>query len=132
MNLRIPAILFLSLLMSACASIEGVYLPACVAYAGSKISLADGRFHWSKFTDQVVVDDDGNTIDPFPGFPLEGKYRVDGQAITLTPGTGQPAETFYLLEEKGAIYLLTAREKAGMDAGGGRPKCALQRQPSGT
>ena len=132
MNQRLPAILSLIFLLSACASIDGIYLPACEAYSGSEIRLADGRFRWSKFTDQVVVDDDGNTVDPFPGFPLEGKYRIQEQTVTLTSDTGQPAETLYLLEEGGAIYLLTAREKAAMEADGARPKCALRRQSSGT
>ena len=132
MNQRLPVILFLTLSLSACASIEGIYLPDCEAYAGSEIRLADGRFHWSKFTDQVVVDDDGNEVNQFPGFPLEGQYKVSGQVVTLNPGSGQPAQTLYLLDEEGAIYLLTATERAGMEAGGARPKCALRRQSPGT
>ena len=132
MNLRISLLTAIALPISACASIEGVYLPACEAYAGSEIRLVDGRFHWSKFTDQVEVDDDGNTVDPFPGFPLKGDYRVDGKTVTLTPESGQPAETMYLLEIAGEVYLLTAREKAGMKAGDERPKCALRRQSPGT
>ena len=132
MKLRSIFLAAMALFLIACTSIEGTYLPACEAYAGSKITLADGRFHWSKFTDQVVVDDDGNEVNQFPGFPREGDYQIEGQAVTLTPDSGQPAETLYLFEEPGAIYLLTAREKAGIEAGGERPKCALRRQSPGT
>ena len=132
MHLRISLLTAIALPISACASIEGVYLPACEAYAGSEIRLVDGRFHWSKFTDQVEVDDDGNTVDPFPGFPLKGDYWVDGKTVTLTPDSGQPVETLYLFGRSGELCLLTSRENAEIEAGGERPKCALQRQPRGT
>lgn len=132
MNQRLPVIVFLIFLLTACVSIEGVYLPDCEAYTGSEIRLADGRFHWSKFTDQVVIDEYGNKVDPFPGLPLEGEYRAQGQTVTLTSDNGQPADTLYLFKESGAVYLLTASEKAGVDAGGERPRCALRRQSPGT
>jgi hypothetical protein len=132
MKLRSIFLAGMALFLTACASIEGVYLPACEAYAGSKIMLSDGRFQWSKFTDQVVVDDDGNEVNQFPGFPLEGQYSVSAQVVTLTPDSGQPVETLYLHNEAGAIYLLTARENAAVEAGDARPECALERQSPGT
>lgn len=131
MSLRIVTTLALILLLSGCKAIDGTYLPSCVAFSGSEIQLADGRFVWKKFTDQVVLDEQGNKIDQFPGFPLEGDYKVSGDVMTLTPDTGAP-ESFYLLRDEPDIYLLTAREKAGYDASGERPRCALKRQPAGT
>jgi hypothetical protein len=132
MTLRLKCLALCAVVLTACTSIDGVYLPACEAYAGSKITLSGGRFHWSKFTDQVEIDDEGNVVEPFPGFPLEGDYEVSERKVTLTPDSGQRAETLYLLEEKGHVYLLTAREKAEMQAGGVPPKCALRRQSPGT
>ena len=129
MILRIPVIVLVSLLSAGCASVEGTYLPDCPAYSGSKIELADGRFRWSKFTDQVVLDDDGNEVNQFPGFPREGEYALSGNVVTLAT---EPAETLYLLEESGATYLLTAREKMAMEGGAARPECALRRQSPGT
>ena len=61
-----------ALALSGCKSYEGLYAPACAAYSGSEIKLSGGQFHWSKFTDQVVLDEQGNTVDPFPGFSREG------------------------------------------------------------
>jgi hypothetical protein len=118
--------------LTACASIEGTYLPSCMAFAGSEIRLDDGRFHWSKFTDQVKVDAQGNEIDPFPGFPLEGVYAVSGDVMTLVPDSGESPQILYVHEDDKAIYLLTAAEKATLDTSGERPQCVLQRQAPGT
>jgi hypothetical protein len=59
-------------LLSACVSHEGTYSPGCIAYVGSNITLSDGQFVWEKFTDEVVVNDDGEIVDQFPGYPLRG------------------------------------------------------------
>jgi hypothetical protein len=120
------------LALTACTSIEGTYLPSCVAFSGSEIRLADGRFHWSKFTDQVVIDEDGNEVDPFPGFPLEGVYKVSGEVMTLAPDSGESPQTLYVQRDGQAIYLLDAEEKAALESGRVRPPCALQRQVPGT
>ena len=78
MKLRTLLLASLALIMSGCMTYEGRYAPSCLAYAGSEIQLNDGRYVWSRFTDQVVIDEDGNAVDPFPGFPREG-------ASTSTP-----------------------------------------------
>jgi len=120
------------LVLGACTSIEGTYLPACAAYSGSEIRLESGRFLWSKFTDQVALDENGNVVEPFPGFPLEGSYRIDGQILTLVPDAGQPPETLYIHEEASAVFLLTAAEHARLKSSGERAECALQKQSGGT
>ena len=132
MNLRILVVANCTLVLAACASIEGTYLPACEAYAGSEIRLEAGRFHWSKFTDQVKLDADGNPIDPFPGFPREGAYAVDDKTITLTPASGEAPEILHLHEQGGAIYLLTNAEHVAVAEGADIPRCALKRQVSET
>ena len=121
-----------ALALSGCKSYEGLYAPACAAYSGSEIKLSGGQFHWSKFTDQVVIDEQGNTVDPFPGFPREGAYEVDGNTITLAPSSGGVAETLYIVVDGEDVYLLTAAENTEYSAGGALPQCALKRQVSGT
>jgi hypothetical protein len=118
--------------LSGCKPYEGLYAPSCAAYSGSEIELSGGRFIWSKFTDQVVVDDQGNTVDPFPGFPREGVYEVDGKTITLTPASGEAPETLFIVAEGADVYLLTTAENTEYSAGGALPRCALKRQVSGT
>lgn len=129
-RMLIPVGLLLTL--TACASVDGVYLPSCEAYAGSEIRLEDGRFHWSRFTDQVVIDEEGNKVDPFPGYPLEGVYQVSGGILTLVPDDGESPQVLYIQQEGKDIYLLNAAEKGALDASGEPPQCALQRQAPGT
>ena len=131
MKLRIATALVLALLLSGCKAIDGNYVPSCTAFAGSEIRLADGRFVWDKFTDQVVVDEQGNKVDQFPDFPRLGSYTVSKDVVTLRPDAGD-SETFHLLRQEGAVYLLTDTEKSTYDATGERPRCALMRQPTGT
>lgn len=123
-------ILGLAVLLAGCMSYEGLYAPSCIAYAGSEIRLADGRYTWSKFTDQVVIDEEGNEVDPFPGFPREGAYSRQGNRITFEAGPDFAPETLYLLEENGEVYLYTAAEWTALEASGERPACPLKRQPA--
>ena len=125
---RVSLFLGLSLVLAGCASIDGVYLPACEAYSGSEIRLEAGRYRWSKFTDQVEIDEDGNKVDPFPGFPHEGNYSVSGKTVTLTPDSGEASSALHLHKQGGAVYLLTGTENGAVAAGGEVPRCALKRQ----
>lgn len=97
-----------------------------MAYAGNKITLGDGRFVWEKFTDAVVVDDDGNVIDQFPGFPLQGRYQIDGQIVQMSTATGDALDKMYLQESGEQRYLLTEDEFASWEQGGQLEDCALQ------
>ena len=64
---KFPAIACFALSFCGCVSSEGRYSPDCIAFAGDTIELADGRFEWDKFTDQVRMDDNGKvTIDNRP------------------------------------------------------------------
>ena len=132
MKLRSLSLAGCVLALTACTSIDGTYLPSCTAFSGSEIRLADGRFHWSKFTDQVVIDEEGNEVDPFPGFPVEGIYQVSGEAMTLVPDSGESPQMLYIHRDGKAIYLLNAAEQATLEDSGERPQCVLRRQPPGT
>ena len=61
--------------LAACVSHEGVYAPACSAFAGDRIKLHQGQFSWEKFTDSVVVDGDGEDI-RFPVSAMPSVKRV--------------------------------------------------------
>ena len=97
-------------LLFGCASHDGTYSPGCIAYEGSKISLSDGQFVWEKFTDSVAVDDAGNVINPFPGYPMEGSYSIKGKALFLDAGSGESSVDMYLQEDRKRVYMLTVEE----------------------
>lgn len=113
---------------AGCASgpdVTGTYAPSCVAFEGNTIELADNRFTWDKFTDEVTVDDTGNTVDPFPGFPVRGTYTVDDDVLSLTTDVGELAAELRLVRRPGQVYLLTAAEFDAWQREGRVPACAL-------
>lgn len=114
-------------MLCGCKSIEGNYNPACAAFAGDTIELRDGRFTWSRFTDEVRVDDAGNRVDPFPDFPKTGGYDVDGDRITLRANSDDAPTTFTLLSSKEQLYLLTPEQVTRYADEGVVERCALVR-----
>ena len=132
MHLRNTVILLAAMFLYGCMSYEGLYTPSCVAFAGSEIRLEDGRYVWNKFTDQVRVDQDGNKIDPFPGFPRRGEYDKQEYEITLLGADGAPVRTLFLFRLDGDTYLYTAEETAAYESTGERPSCPLQLHAQGT
>ena len=117
--------LFLASLLAACVSHEGRYSPACVAYAGSNIELRSGQFVWEKFTDSVIVDDDGEIVNQFPGYPMQGHYRIDDQAVLMESASGESLATMYLHRQDHRHYLLTAEQHEAWESGGMTADCAL-------
>lgn len=111
--------------LCACASIEGRYTPDCAAFAGNVIELADGRFEWDKFTDQVRVDDAGKAVDAFPDYPVRGGYRIDGSRVLLTADGGEALPVLHLVRTAGRSYLYTEAEYALWDRDGSHARCAL-------
>ena len=107
MNLRAYSALVTAVFLVACVSHEGTYSPDCIAYAGSNISLGDGQFVWEKFTDAVVVDEAGEVVNQFPGFPMRGSYRIEGQIVHMESAAGDAIEKMYLHTRDNRQYLLT-------------------------
>ena len=35
-----------------------------------------------------LIDEDGNKVDPFPGFPVRGTYVVEDDVVRLSDGSG--------------------------------------------
>ncbi len=115
----------IAVLLCACASNEGTYSPDCIAYEGSNVSLSDGKFVWEKFTDAVVVDDTGNAVNQFPAYPLQGTYRIEGQALYLEAASGESLATLFLQQHDNRYYLLTAEQFEAWEESGDNPVCAL-------
>jgi len=127
----IVTIVLLAPLLTACVSHDGVYSPGCVAYAGSKITLSDGEFVWEKFTDEVVVNDAGETVDRFPGYPLRGTYRIHGQRVLMASSDGEAMEDMYLHRQGDNAYLYTTQQFEHLQSSGKTAECALQLESGG-
>ena len=119
--------LFMGAILCGCSSIEGLYAPACTAYEGDEIRLVEGRFTWRRFTDQRTLDEQGQLVDPFPGYPKNGVYEYREPVLILTPDSDSGNTGFFLLDEKRGVYLLTGAEKQRYDIDGEIPACALRR-----
>ena len=126
MFIRLTITLLLGCILAGCKSVEGVYLPACAAYAGDRIELRNGEFDWDKFTDQVDIDEKGARIDPFPEFPRRGSYEIDGSAVRMTMNNNV-SETLYLHAYDGRALLLTEAQHRAVESGGRYDDCALTR-----
>jgi hypothetical protein len=122
---RCYAITLVAILLVGCKSYEGIYSPACVAFAGSTIELSDGRFVWEKFTDSVVVDDAGKAVDQFPGYPMHGSYRIDERTVHMEADSGESIADMYLHRHDGRYFLLTAEQLEALESGGNLAECAL-------
>ena len=112
--------------LTGCASgPEGVFEPACIAHAGDRIELSKGRFEWDRFTDAVAVDDDGNRVDPFPGYPKTGSFETDGEKVMWSADDGSALDERYLLDYRGRTWLLSYDENEAVLDGEAIPDCAL-------
>ena len=99
-----------------------------MAHVGSRIHLSDSEFVWEKFTDQVSVDEDGDKIDPFPGYPRRGTYRIDGHSIVLNFDDDEFVETLQVREHQGRYLLLTKLQAEAQDTTGQFDACVLTRE----
>ncbi len=125
MSPRNIATVLIAFLISGCVSHEGTYSPDCIAYAGSNISLSDGQFVWEKFTDEVIIDDDGEIVNQFPGYPMQGSYRIEGQTVHMESDAGDLAIKMYLHRRDNRQYLLTADQFEASENTGKHADCAL-------
>jgi len=125
MSPRTIATVLMAVMVSGCVSHEGTYSPDCIAYAGSNISLSDGQFVWEKFTDEVIVDDDGEIVNQFPGYPMRGSYRIEGQTVYMESNAGEPIEKMYVHRRDNRQYLLSAGQFEAWENTGMYADCAL-------
>jgi len=99
-----------TLLLAGCRAHEGTFRPACIAFEGHVVEFENGRFEWSRFTDERIVNDAGRVIEPFPNYPKTGRYERDGNKLSLTEDSGESLDDWYLLQHDGDLYLLTYEE----------------------
>ena len=131
---RMPRILFLTiatLLLTACSDYEGLYEPSCIAFEGDRIELRGGRFVWDRFTDARRIDGDGNVIDEFPDYPKTGTYSLESGRLIFATDDGVRLDDWFLVEQSGQIYLLTAAQQEAHRAKAEMPQCALLRGGNG-
>lgn len=126
MSIRRPVTIAVICLLGACSSLEGVFQPACIAYEGDRVRLTEGRFEWQKFTDQRSIDEHGNVVDPFPGYPKHGQFEVSDARVSFTADDATPIDDRYLLEHRNRLYLLTWDQNEAVLNGEGMPTCALR------
>ncbi len=127
MTARNIALLLAAFVLAGCKDYEGTYSPGCVAFEGINVRLADERFTWEKFTDQVIVDDHGNVVDQFPGYPKRGTFEVKGETLYLVTDTGESMPTMHVLRLRDETYLLTAQQFEAWEKTGQYDVCALMR-----
>ena len=125
---RVAAFALVFCALAGCRAVEGVYSPGCMAHVGSRIHLSDSEFVWEKFTDQVSVDENGDKIDPFPGYPRRGTYRIDGHSVVLNFDDDESVETLQVREHQGRYLLLTKLQAEAQDATGQFDACVLTRE----
>jgi len=128
MNVRLHGVTLgvTALLLGGCAShLEGVFEPACIAYEGDRIKLGSGRFEWDRFTDAIPIDEDGNRLDPFPGYPKTGQVVQEEERLTWNADDGSAIGERYLLDYRGRTYLLTWEQNEAVLDGEEMPACAL-------
>lgn len=112
-------------LLAGCSYYDGLYSPACPAYAGDTIKLGEGDFVWEKFTDEVIVDDDGEVENQFPGYPMRGTYRVEGRTVSFKSASGDALENMHLQQCNNRHYLLTKEQFEAYKKTGECAECAL-------
>ena len=117
----------LSLFLVACANHNGIFEPACMALEGERFELRNGTYSWQRFTDQIDVDEEGNRIDPFPGFARTGLYTVEQGRVYLKDSDGQTLTERYMREYDSELYLLTKEQHDHILSGADMPECALHR-----
>ena len=124
----LSTILLTAALMAACSNgIDGTYEPACIAHAGDRIVLREGRFEWHKFTDEVRLDEAGERIDPFPGYPKSGRFELGRyDQVVFHADDGSELEDRYPHQYRKRLYLLSYDENEAVLDGEDMPNCALR------
>jgi len=124
-------VLPLLLSLAGCNSLDGWFTPSCIAFAGERIEMTNGRFEWQRFTDERRIDEDGNVIEPFPDYPKRGDYRVVDGRVEFRTDDGERLEDRYLVERPDGLYLLAPGAHEAFTAGEGLPECPLRYEDAG-
>ena len=107
-------------------TVEGRFEPACTMFSGDIVEITGDQYVWKKFTDEIVVDDNGELGEPFPGFPRSGPIRRDGEHMRFIGTDGEPDADFHVKQRVDGVYLLTAEELESDSKDPGFWQCALK------
>lgn len=127
MQRNIACLITTAAVMAGCATYDGGYSPSCPTFVANVVQLEDGQFTWTKISDEVVIDEQGNPVNRFPGYPLKGSYKVRGGALLMTSAAGETLPPMYPHRDGEQLYLLTGVEHNEVQSGGELPDCALRR-----
>ena len=122
-------LLLTAVLLAGCKQVDGTYYPGCVAFEGDKLVLDQGNVTLDRFTDQIILDADGNEIDQFPEFPKTGRYEVDGRTLHLNFADGELQKTLHIHRSGNRILLLDAENLANWERTGKYDDCTLTLAP---
>lgn len=128
-KLTLPPLLAAASLLGGCAA-PVTYAPGCAAYAGDQITIDGQRYTWDKFTDTRRIDEDGNVIDPFPGYPREGRVELEGRVVRFLDESGELLAVRHVRKAGGKTYLLTPEAWQQVASGAAPEPCALVAQQS--
>ena len=128
MNSRILIIWLAAALLAGCKSIDGTYYPGCPAYAGDKVELGDGKVVWDRFTDEVRIGPDGEPVDPFPDYPREGSFRIEGETLELELAGETGTRSLHIVVDGDRVVLLSPEQHADYRQTGRHDECALTRE----
>ena len=123
---RRVVLLVLPAALWACTSQELLFEPSCIAFEGDRVTLRGNDFEWRKFSDQVPMGAVGARANPHPDYPMSGTYRLENDRVEFKPRNGAKIGDHYMLDHRGARYLLTADEHQEFSADGQLPNCALK------
>jgi len=90
------------------------------------LTLAGSRFEWQRFTDERIVNESGEVVPPFPGFPKSGTYRVTEEKLQLVTDDNVRLEDWFTVDHAGHRYLLDAKQHNAFLDNGKLPECALR------
>ena len=57
------------------------------------------------------MDEDGNVVNQFPGYPMRGTYSISGKTVTMEGASGDALHSMYLHQDEGRYYLLRRGKK---------------------
>lgn len=128
MHCRVVSLIAALLLLAACSTHSGVYSPNCLAHEGDTIVLAESRYEWRRFSDQIIIGDDGNPVDTASKFPQHGDYSISEDSVKFVADNSAEISHRTLMRADGDVFLLTRDEFSAMKSTGEVPDCALRKE----
>lgn len=122
--------LILLLVLAGCRDYEGQYEPSCIAYEGDRVFLVKNRFEWQKFTDQRMIDENGNVVAAFPDYPKTGSYSLDDGRVEFRPNDATLIEDHFLISAGNSYYMLTEEQHQAYLVTNELANCALKQSDS--